>query len=231
MTTPNRAKIAFLVRTALTARKQDASNSTEPGRLRLVNAGSPPSPLTQHASTRRLGLRRPVRARLAQREGQHDVFGHQLESCSNSGTNRVGEFGHRLRIVEATPVARSAMATALRMCGLFPWAIAAEMQGMTLALVRSTRIPPGAGDIFQTAEECLNLRGFAIPGDRDPPGVTAMRSRVRRFAHLLERIGLAMAGAASGLFVAAHVGSSIAWLTSPGFVLTMIITGAVGVYL
>src|SRR5260370_419919 len=41
-----------------------------------------------------------------------------------------------------------------------------------------------------------------------------MRSRVKKIAHALERIGLAMAGAASGLFVAAHVGSSIAAFTS-----------------
>jgi hypothetical protein len=58
-----------------------------------------------------------------------------------------------------------------------------------------------------------------------------MRSRVRKFAHLLERLGLAMAGAASGLFVAAHVGSSIAALTSQGFILIMMIGGAIGFYL
>jgi hypothetical protein len=58
-----------------------------------------------------------------------------------------------------------------------------------------------------------------------------MRSRVRKFAHVLERIGLAMAGAASGLFVGAHVGSSIAALTSQGFILIMMIGGAVGFYL
>jgi hypothetical protein len=58
-----------------------------------------------------------------------------------------------------------------------------------------------------------------------------MRSRVRKFAHVLERIGLAMAGAASGLFVAAHVGSSIAAFTSQGFILIMMISGAVGFYL
>jgi hypothetical protein len=58
-----------------------------------------------------------------------------------------------------------------------------------------------------------------------------MRSRVRRFAHVLERIGLAMVGAASGLFVAAHVGSSIAALTSQAFLLIMMIGGAVGFYL
>ena len=58
-----------------------------------------------------------------------------------------------------------------------------------------------------------------------------MRSRVRKFAHVLERIGLAMAGAASGLFVAAHVGSSIAAFTSGGFVVMMMIGGAVGFYL
>jgi hypothetical protein len=58
-----------------------------------------------------------------------------------------------------------------------------------------------------------------------------MRTRVRRFAHLLERLGLAMAGAASGLFVAAHVGTSIAALTSQGFILIMMLAGATGFYL
>jgi hypothetical protein len=58
-----------------------------------------------------------------------------------------------------------------------------------------------------------------------------MRSRVRRFAHVLERIGLAMAGAASGLFVAVHVGTSIALFASQGFLLIMMISGAVGFYL
>ena len=58
-----------------------------------------------------------------------------------------------------------------------------------------------------------------------------MRSRVRRFAHVLERLGLAMVGAASGLFVGAHVGSSIEALTSQAFLLIMMIGGAVGFYL
>src|SRR3954462_344481 len=58
-----------------------------------------------------------------------------------------------------------------------------------------------------------------------------MRSRVSRFAHVLERTGLAMAGAACGLFVAAHVGSSIALFTSLGFIFVMMIAGAVGFYL
>jgi hypothetical protein len=58
-----------------------------------------------------------------------------------------------------------------------------------------------------------------------------MRSRVRKFAHVLERIGLAMAGAASGLFVGTHVGSSVAALTSQGFIVIMMIGGAVGFYL
>ena len=40
-----------------------------------------------------------------------------------------------------------------------------------------------------------------------------------------------MAGAASGLFVAAHVGSSIAVLTSQGFIAIMMIGGAIGFYL
>ena len=58
-----------------------------------------------------------------------------------------------------------------------------------------------------------------------------MRSRVRKSAHVLERIGLAMAGAACGLFVAAHVGSSISYLTTQGFLLVMMIIGAIGFYL
>jgi hypothetical protein len=58
-----------------------------------------------------------------------------------------------------------------------------------------------------------------------------MRARVRKFAHLIERIGLAMAGAASGLFVAVHVGSTISALTSQAFILVMMISGTVGYYL
>ncbi len=58
-----------------------------------------------------------------------------------------------------------------------------------------------------------------------------MRTRFRRSAHVLERIGLAMAGAACGLFVAAHVGSSIGYLTTQGFLLIMMIAGAIGFYL
>ena len=58
-----------------------------------------------------------------------------------------------------------------------------------------------------------------------------MQLRVRKFAHVLERTGLAMAGASSGLFVGSHVGSSIAALTSQGFLVVMMIGGAVGFYL
>ncbi len=58
-----------------------------------------------------------------------------------------------------------------------------------------------------------------------------MRYRTRKFAHVLERIGLAMAGAACGLFVSAHVGSAIGALTSQGFLLVMMIIGAIGFYL
>ena len=58
-----------------------------------------------------------------------------------------------------------------------------------------------------------------------------MRTRVRKFAHVFERLGLAMAGAASGLFVAALVGTSIAHFTSQAFLLLMMLGGAVGFYL
>jgi hypothetical protein len=58
-----------------------------------------------------------------------------------------------------------------------------------------------------------------------------MRFRVRKSAHVLERLGLAMAGAASGLFVGVLVGSNVAALTSEGFLILMMIGGAVGFYL
>ena len=58
-----------------------------------------------------------------------------------------------------------------------------------------------------------------------------MQFRVRKAAHVLERVGLAMAGAACGLFVAIHVGASIAALTSQGFLVVMMIGGAIGFYL
>jgi len=58
-----------------------------------------------------------------------------------------------------------------------------------------------------------------------------MQSRVRKTAHVLERFGLAMAGAASGLFVAALVGTSVAALTTQAFLLLMMLGGAVGFYL
>jgi hypothetical protein len=58
-----------------------------------------------------------------------------------------------------------------------------------------------------------------------------MRTRVRKVAHVLERLGLAMAGAASGLFVAALVGTSHSALTNQAFLLVMMIGGAVGFYL
>jgi hypothetical protein len=57
------------------------------------------------------------------------------------------------------------------------------------------------------------------------------RFRARRAAHVLERIGLAMAGASCGLLVGAHVGSSIALLTSWIFLLAMMFGGAIGFYL
>jgi hypothetical protein len=58
-----------------------------------------------------------------------------------------------------------------------------------------------------------------------------MRFRVRKSAHVLERLGLAMAGAACGLFVSAHVGSSISFLTSQAFLLFTMIAGAIAFYL
>jgi hypothetical protein len=62
-------------------------------------------------------------------------------------------------------------------------------------------------------------------------GTTTMRTRVRQFAHILERLGLAMAGAASGLFVSALVGTTVAALTNQAFLLLMMLGGAIGFYL
>jgi hypothetical protein len=58
-----------------------------------------------------------------------------------------------------------------------------------------------------------------------------MRSQAQKTAHVLERLGLAMAGAAAGLFVAIHVGSFIDPLRSQAFLVLMTIIGAVGFYL
>lgn len=58
-----------------------------------------------------------------------------------------------------------------------------------------------------------------------------MRTRIRRAAHILERTGLSLAGATCGLLVAVHVGSSIAALTSQGFILIMMVVGAIAFYL
>ena len=58
-----------------------------------------------------------------------------------------------------------------------------------------------------------------------------MQFRVRKAAHILERSGLALAGASSGLFVGVHVGSSFAALTSQVFLVIMMISGAIGFYL
>ena len=58
-----------------------------------------------------------------------------------------------------------------------------------------------------------------------------MQFRVRKAAHVLERSGLAMAGAACGLFVGAYVGSNFAVFASQGFLLIMMIGGAIGFYL
>jgi hypothetical protein len=60
----------------------------------------------------------------------------------------------------------------------------------------------------------------------------ANRSLTTRFAHILERIGLAMAGASCGLFVSAHVartGSEV--VASPTAFFAMTFFGALGFYL
>jgi hypothetical protein len=58
------------------------------------------------------------------------------------------------------------------------------------------------------------------------------RSTVSRWAHVLERTGLALAGASCGLFVAAHVArADINLIGSTAAVLGMMLYGAAGFYL
>jgi hypothetical protein len=60
----------------------------------------------------------------------------------------------------------------------------------------------------------------------------ATRSRTSRCAHVIERIGLAMAGASCGLFVAAHVANTrVEALGSAALVLFLMVLGAIGFYL
>src|SRR5471032_1877124 len=57
-------------------------------------------------------------------------------------------------------------------------------------------------------------------------------STISKWAHVLERIGLASAGASCGLFVAAHVGrANIDLIGSANAVLAMMLYGAAGFYL
>lgn len=58
------------------------------------------------------------------------------------------------------------------------------------------------------------------------------RSVISRWAHVLERIGLALTGASCALFVALHVGrANIGLIDSAVTVLAMILYGAAGFYL
>jgi hypothetical protein len=58
------------------------------------------------------------------------------------------------------------------------------------------------------------------------------RSTISRWAHVLERTGLALTGASCGLFVAAHVGrADIDLIGSAAAVLAMMFYGAAGFYL
>lgn len=58
------------------------------------------------------------------------------------------------------------------------------------------------------------------------------RSTISRWAHVLERTGLALTGTACGLFVAAHVGrAEIDLIGSTAAVLAMMFYGAAGFYL
>jgi hypothetical protein len=58
------------------------------------------------------------------------------------------------------------------------------------------------------------------------------RYSISRTAHIVERTGLAIAGALCGLFVAAHVErANVEMLNSTGFVASMCLVGMIGFYL
>jgi hypothetical protein len=58
------------------------------------------------------------------------------------------------------------------------------------------------------------------------------RSAISRWAHVLERSGLALTGASCGLFVAAHVGrANVDLIGSAATVLAMMVYGGAGFYL
>jgi hypothetical protein len=58
-----------------------------------------------------------------------------------------------------------------------------------------------------------------------------MRNVPELLAHLFERAGLALVGAAAGLFVGIQTGASLPPLTNPTFLLVVTIVGAIGFYL
>ncbi len=60
----------------------------------------------------------------------------------------------------------------------------------------------------------------------------ANRSRVNGFAHVMERIGLAIMGALCGFFVAAFVAkANIEEINSIGFLLSVVLCGSIGFYM
>src|SRR5258708_23729377 len=64
------------------------------------------------------------------------------------------------------------------------------------------------------------------------PATADVRSSIRKWAHIIERTGLAMAGGSCGLFVAAHIGrADIDLLGSGVIILLMMLYGAFGFYL
>lgn len=62
-------------------------------------------------------------------------------------------------------------------------------------------------------------------------GAIVVRNVPRLLAHLLERSGLALMGAAAGVFVGIQTGASIPALTNTTFLLVMMLVGATGFYL
>jgi hypothetical protein len=81
---------------------------------------------------------------------------------------------------------------------------------------------------------CSRLTSCSLVAERmiKRPHTWDARSTISRWAHILERSGLALTGASCGLFVAAHVGrANIDLIGSGAVVLAMMLYGAAGFYL
>lgn len=95
----------------------------------------------------------------------------------------------------------------------------------------AARAPTHTPLIFSTRWNDSRFRGWYKMADSVVVH-RSVRSRTSRCAHVLERVGLSMAGASCGLFVAAHVSTArVEALGSVSMSLALMVLGAIGFYL